>query len=241
MPCRVVSIRHGGPEPRGHLVLKRMFDIVVGTLLVIVVSPVIVVLAIITAVLFRAWPLFSHERVGLRGRPFRLIKLRTMPPSTPPDADKFVVQQLDLPRFARFLRGHHLDELPQLLLVPLGRMSLVGPRPEMTRLHRSGDQDFGRARVNVRPGCAGLWQISIHSGLMIWDAPHYDLFYVEHASLRLDVWILWRAVLKILGIGQPVSVTDIPRWACRTDSVDDHLLLPAAELAADNERALSST
>jgi lipopolysaccharide/colanic/teichoic acid biosynthesis glycosyltransferase len=224
-------------------VLKRTFDVAVGAVLVILVLPVIVILAIGTALTFRAWPFFSQERIGLGGRPFRLLKLRTMPRSSPPDMDKFEVQQLDLPRFARFLRAHHLDELPQLLLVPVGRMSLIGPRPEMTRLHKAGDISFAAARVQVRPGCAGLWQISIHSGLMIWDAPHYDLFYVDHASLPLDLWILWRAALKILGVGHQVSVADIPSWACKAEpkSVDEHLLLPAAQLATESEGALTGS
>jgi len=193
--------------------LKRAFDVVAGTLLLIVALPTIVFLALAVGVTFRAWPFFIQERIGLNGRRFKLIKLRTLPVAAPADADKFEIQHLAIPRLARFLRRTHLDELPQLLLVPRGQMSLVGPRPEMVRLHEVGDAEFAEARVRIRPGCAGLWQVSVHASLLIWGAPEYDLFYVRHASLRLDVWVLWRALLKMLGLGRPITIADVPGWA----------------------------
>ena len=196
--------------------LKRAFDVVAGTLLLVVALPIIVVLAVAVAVTFRAWPFFVQERVGLGGRRFKLIKLRTLPTSAPTEADKFEIQQVVIPRLARFLRRSHLDELPQLLLVPLGKMSLVGPRPEMVRLHEAGNAAFAEARVRVRPGCAGLWQVSTHAPLLIWGAPQYDLFYVRYASLRLDLWVLWRALLDMSGLRRPITLADVPAWALRS-------------------------
>jgi lipopolysaccharide/colanic/teichoic acid biosynthesis glycosyltransferase len=133
-----------------------------------------------------------------------------------------------LPRIAAFLRHRHLDELPQLLHVPTGRMSLVGPRPEMTRLHETADAFIAEARVQVRPGCAGLWQVSDGARLLIWDAPHYDLYYVRYASFRLDLWILWRAALHVMGLGRPVTLSDVPRWARGPQLVqpDDRFVVP---------------
>ncbi|MGH9138227.1 MAG: sugar transferase, partial [Acidimicrobiales bacterium] len=94
-------------------------------------------------------------------------------------------------------------------------MSLVGPRPEMLHLHADGDAAFARTRVAVRPGCTGLWQIGAHSYRLIWDAPQYDEFYVRHASVRLDCWILWLTARQMLGLGRPVELTNVPGWARR--------------------------
>jgi lipopolysaccharide/colanic/teichoic acid biosynthesis glycosyltransferase len=205
--------------------LKRAFDVVGGTLLLVVALPVIGSLAVAVAIMFRAWPFFVQERIGLGGRRFKLIKLRTLSPSAPTEADKFEIQQLVIPRLARFLRRTHLDELPQLLLVPLGKMSLVGPRPEMVRLHEAGNAAFAEARVRVRPGCAGLWQVSTHAPLLIWGAPQYDLFYVRYASVRLDLWVLWRALLTMLGLSRPITLLDVPAWAYRSgaDAADERV------------------
>lgn len=192
---------------------KRAFDAVVGGVLFILVLPLILLLAVAVALTFRTWPFFTQERVGHGGRRFTMVKLRTLPPTTPEDADKFQIKDLKVPRLAYFLRRTHLDELPQLALVPLGRMSLVGPRPEMVRLHDCGDRDFAALRTAVRPGCAGLWQISVHAGLLIWDAPEYDVFYINNASIRLDLWILARAALNLMGVGRAVTLADVPNWA----------------------------
>src|SRR5687767_1594568 len=90
-------------------------------------------------------------------------------------------------------------------------MSLVGPRPEMPLLHRAnGHDDFATTRLTVRPGCAGLWQISPAVTELIWDNPRYDLHYIANQSLRLDAWILWRAALLLLGLGRPVTLSDLP-------------------------------
>jgi lipopolysaccharide/colanic/teichoic acid biosynthesis glycosyltransferase len=119
---------------------------------------------------------------------------------------------MDLPRFAKVLRGHHLDELPQLWLVIAGRMTLVGPRPEMPTLSASFDPDFVATRVSVKPGCTGLWQISHGSRGLIGEAPEWDTHYVQHATLRLDLWIMFRTVLTMAKIREVQGVSDIPRW-----------------------------
>jgi lipopolysaccharide/colanic/teichoic acid biosynthesis glycosyltransferase len=194
---------------------KRFVDLVLGTALAILASPLIVVFAVASAVVLRAWPFFVQERVGIRGKPFRIVKLRTLPRSAPSHAHKFVIAGIPLPRFASFLRSTHLDELPQLFLVSRGVMSLVGPRPEMIFLHETGDDEFARRRVSVRPGCTGLWQISRAATGLIWEAAEYDIFYVEHACLRLDLWILVRTVLGIFPSGRVISLHDVPGWVLR--------------------------
>jgi hypothetical protein len=146
---------------------------------------------------------------------FPLPKLRTLPTSAPRAIDKYQLEGTAIPAFCRLLRRTHLDELPQLLVVPLGWMSLVGPRPEMPNLIERYPSDFATARSSVRPGCTGLWQISTCSGKLIYESPEYDLVYAEHRGVRLDAWILYRT-LRMLGTGGTVvDLDDVPHWALR--------------------------
>lgn len=191
---------------------KRLIDVVLGTVLAIVALPVICVAALASALILRSWPFFVQDRVGRHGRRFRMPKLRTLPRHAPTTADKYEIANLEVPRLCRLLRAAHLDELPQLLLVPFGLMSLVGPRPEMPRLHDNGDTDFARVRVGMRPGCTGLWQVSADAGRLIWEAPQYDLYYLRHASFRLDLWILWRTLRSLTGGESVVTLDHVPGW-----------------------------
>ncbi len=190
--------------------LKRLFDIVASLALLVITLPFIAVMAVVLAVRFRAWPFFRQDRIGKDGEVFAFLKLRTLPANAPSYADKYEIQEVELPRLARVLRNKHLDELPQLLLVLTGKMSLVGPRPEMPNLHEAGDQEFAALRTTVRPGCAGLWQVSEHQDRLIWEAPVYDMAYVQHPSLGFDLWILMRTMLFMLHLRPAVALTDVP-------------------------------
>lgn len=192
---------------------KRALDIALSIVLGLVAAPVIVVAAIGAAVALRSWPFFSHLRVGADGRDVRILKIRTLPRHTPAYTDKYRLDLDATPAFCRFLRRLHLDELPQLYLVPLGRLSLVGPRPEMRSLHDQLDRAFAELRTSVRPGCSGLWQVGERSNQLIHEGAEYDRFYLTHASARLDLWILWRTALMLTGIGGVVTLDDVPDWA----------------------------
>jgi lipopolysaccharide/colanic/teichoic acid biosynthesis glycosyltransferase len=212
---------------------KRMVDLVVGTCLAVLSLPAIVVLAVAVAISLRAWPFFVHERVGHRGRLFRFVKLRTLPPATSPYAAKYALSLDTVPPFARWLRRTHLDELPQLLLVPLGHMSLVGPRPEMPGLHATLDPRLAEARVSVRPGCTGLWQIGTDCHRLIGESPEYDLYYVGASALPLDAWIIARTIwLMIAGRGH-IRLEDIPAWATRRPAPADLMPAPARALPGE--------
>ncbi len=130
----------------------------------------------------------------------------------PDTADKYQLAALDLPKFARTVRYRHLDEFPQLWLVITGKMSLVGPRPEMPTLSASFDQDFVAERLSVKPGCTGLWQVSTSARRLIGEAPKFDLHYVRNWTLRLDAWILYRTVLAMTTSEEIRRLVDIPRW-----------------------------
>src|SRR2546421_11876177 len=110
--------------------LRRALDVVVAALVLLLFLPVLVVAMAGSAISLRAWPLFTQDRIGRDGRRFRCVKLRTLPVDTPRYLDKDHLELSRIPRFTHVLRLLHIDELPQLVLVITGRMSLVGPRPE---------------------------------------------------------------------------------------------------------------
>lgn len=204
--------RRAGATGVATRVTKRAVDVLIGLVLCVVTLPVIVGFAAILAVQLRAWPFFVHHRVGRHGRPFRFPKLRTLARATPTYADKTQFHLEPVSDLARKLRRSHLDELPQLWLVPLGTMSLVGPRPRMaSEIVDYPRPDFDDLRVTVRQGCTGLWQVGAHTDATVSAAPAYDMYYLRHASVRLDAWILWRTVAQALGRGA-VPIDRVPRW-----------------------------
>jgi lipopolysaccharide/colanic/teichoic acid biosynthesis glycosyltransferase len=218
LPQRAHAAHPGTTSPAG----KRLFDLLLGSVFALVALPIVTVIATAMAVSLRAFPLFVHERVGRGGEPFRVIKVRTLSPVTSPYADK---REIDArgKGLAGIVRRLHLDELPQLLLVPLGRMSLVGPRPEMAHLYDRMPERQGGTRLRFRPGCTGLWQISVAHGGLIADAPEYDVLYAEHRTWRMDLWILWKTALIMSGTREPIHLTDVPRWTFRRADMPEAL------------------
>ena len=188
---------------------------VVGSVLVIATLPVLVVGAIGTAIALRAWPFLTQVRVGADGQPFHFIKLRTLPVHAPKYPSNYELAHLHVPRFSDALRRLHLDELPRLFLVVSGKMSLVGPRPEVPYLHAQLSPEFARLRTSVRPGCTGLWQVSQHCDQMIHEHPEFDECYVAAHSLRLDLWIILRTLRLMLSATDKrlVSLAELPEWA----------------------------
>lgn len=192
--------------------MKRMVEASLALILLFLVLPVLVACVVGSAIALRTWPFFSHTRIGRDGRPFRMIKIRTLAPETSPYADKYHLDN-HTPAFTLALRRLHLDELPQLWLVVTGHMALVGPRPEMPFLHDQMDPAFAAARTSVRPGCTGLWQISERCTGLIDEHPEYDLFYVRHRSFQLDLWIAARTLLLLVPSvrPRPINLGDLPQ------------------------------
>lgn len=214
--------------------MKRAIDVVVGSILALLSLPLVLLLALVTAVNLRAWPFFVQTRVGMGGVPFRIVKLRTLPVSTDHYADKRAIEAIPLTWISRTMRRTHLDELPQLFQVPLGRMSLIGPRPEMAFLHEQMPASFAQRRTEVRPGCTGLWQIGHDCGRLIGEAPQYDLHYVNNQSLLLDAWIAWRTLSIVVG-ADTIALSDIPAWLHRDGTISAFPLAhaPHAEVEVD--------
>jgi lipopolysaccharide/colanic/teichoic acid biosynthesis glycosyltransferase len=191
---------------------KRVVDVVGASVLLLVAIPVIVVAALLSYLTYRDGPFFVQDRVGRDGRTFRLVKVRTLAPATPSGLPKAQLEAHRPGPAFRFLRAHHLDELPQLLNVLGGSMSLVGPRPEMVVLNELLPDDLARVRSTVRPGITGLWQISRAVELMIWEHPEYDRHYIAHRTSRLDLWILWRTATGLVGRAPITSLGEVPAW-----------------------------
>jgi lipopolysaccharide/colanic/teichoic acid biosynthesis glycosyltransferase len=210
---------------------RRALDIGVALTLALLTLPVLLLALVGSAITLRAWPFFAQQRVGIEGEPFRFYKVRTLPPAVPAYTDKFALAHQSIPRFCLLLRALHLDELPQLGLVLAGRMSLVGPRPEMPYLHDGLPPAFAEQRTSIRPGCTGLWQISESSTGLIGSAPEYDRFYLEHRSLRLDLWILVRTALKMTRAARTITLPEVPGWALAgapSSGADLSVQLPAS-------------
>jgi lipopolysaccharide/colanic/teichoic acid biosynthesis glycosyltransferase len=199
-------------RPRRISAQKRALDLALAIPASILTLPVVLILATISFALYREFPFFRQPRLGHGGNEFTFWKIRTLPRIAPDTADKYQLRAMDLPRFAQIVRGHHLDELPQLWLVIAGKMTLVGPRPEMPTLSAAFDERFVAERVSVKPGCTGLWQVSTGSRGLIGESPEWDQHYVAHGTVRLDLWIMYRTLLMMTKLREVKQLSAIPRW-----------------------------
>ncbi len=176
--------------------MKRIFDIVLTTLGSIAIFPILTGLAILIYCKMGAPVLFSQFRPGLKGKPFRIFKFRTMEDkfdsegNLMPDAER-------LTPIGKILRQNSLDELPGLWNVIKGEMSLVGPRPLLLEYLPLYTAEQAR-RHEVRPGITGWAQINGRHDLTWEEKFEYDVWYVDNQSLWVDIKILWTTVWKII-------------------------------------------
>ena len=202
--------------------MKRLFDILVVLLLSWAWVPVFAGVSVWVRLRIGAPVFFVQERPGLRGRPFRLIKFRTMREGDGTDEQR-------LTRVGAKLRATSLDELPELLNVLKGEMSLVGPRPLLMRYLPRYTPAQAR-RHEVRPGITGWAQVNGRNALSWEQKFEYDVWYVQHRSLGLDMKILWLTVWQVLtrrGIHAADEVTMEEFWGsskvltCERSKVDE--------------------
>ena len=222
-----------GRAARRSDLYRRTLDLIASATLLVLMLPVLVMALVGSALALRTSPIFTQDRVGRGGELFRFIKVRTLPRNVPTYVDKHQLDHAAIPAFCRLLRRLHLDELPQLVLVLRGQMSLVGPRPEMEHLHRSLPADFAALRTAVRPGCTGLWQVSHACTDLIGEAPEFDRVYLAERTLRFDLWVLARTALKMTGIGPTVTIDDIPAWVKGQDPTVRVISLTDCEASGD--------
>ena len=174
-------------------------------------SPLVAGSALVVAIASRRSPFIAHRRVGWRGETLWMIKLRTMWDAEPRSRSQWIERIGDgsyedkdpadprVPNwFARFCRRHSIDEIPQLWHVICGRMSLVGPRPATTEELRRYYGADAEEMLQVKPGMAGLWQISGRNRLTYTERKKLDLKYVRERSVRMYLKILLRTIPEVL-------------------------------------------
>jgi len=185
---------------RIHRMIKEAFDRVAALVLAILTAPLWGVIAALIRLDSPGPVLFGQERVGKNGKRFQVLKFRTMRGDTQPYASSPQGDDVDprITRIGRFLRATGLDELPQLINVLKGEMSLVGPRPEMPHIVEKYNA-VERQRLRVKPGITGLWQISPDRHAEIHENIHYDLYYVQQWSFLLDLMILMETAFLTIG------------------------------------------
>ncbi len=187
---------------------KRIFDLVLTVPGLILISPVLAVIALAVRIALGSPVLFRQRRPGLMAQPFVLYKFRTM--SNELDAEgNPMPDAVRLTRLGRLLRSFSLDELPELLNVIKGEMSLVGPRPLLMRYLERYSAEQAR-RHDVLPGITGWTQVNGRNANTWEQKFEYDVWYVDHWSVRLDVKILLITLWKVLtreGISQPGQAT----------------------------------
>lgn len=185
--------------------LKRITDLVLGTLMLIVSAPIWILLFAIIPLDSRGPIFYSQTRVGVNGRTFRLLKFRSMVQDAEQLTGPVLTQQDDprVTRIGRFIRRTRLDELPQLLNVLAGQMSLVGPRPERTEFVERFVKEIPlyERRLNVKPGLTGWSQVHLRYDSTADQTAiklQHDFFYIENMSLPLDLRILFMTLFVIL-------------------------------------------
>jgi sugar transferase EpsL len=187
---------------------KRLFDVAVGTPLLILALPVIAAIALAVRAAIGRPVFFVQERPGQRGRIFRLIKFRSLSDACDPTG-RLLPDGERLGRFGRLLRRSSLDELPELLNVIRGDMSLVGPRPLLVR-YLSRYTPRQARRHEVRPGMTGWAEVNGRNALSWEDRFEMDVWYIDHLGLGLDLRIIARTALKVVtgeGVNEPSQAT----------------------------------
>jgi lipopolysaccharide/colanic/teichoic acid biosynthesis glycosyltransferase len=191
----------------------------VALLLTIALSPIMAPIAVLICIDSPGWPVFTQERVGENGRRFRIYKFRTMINADDSHYKEYlrkmiiegipykvdrqgeaVYKIIDDPRITRFgalLRATNLDELPQVINVLIGDMSLVGPRPDIPFAVEMYDE-WHRKRLSVKPGMTGLWQVSGANQVPFDEMVRLDIEYIERESFMLDTKILFKTTGLVL-------------------------------------------
>ncbi|MCU4683204.1 sugar transferase [Lactiplantibacillus paraplantarum] len=194
----------------GYRFVKRSFDIFASLMGLILLSPLFLIVAIAIKVDDpRGKVFYSQTRLGRGEKPFRMFKFRSMVSN----ADKLVVQLTEenevsgamfkmkedprVTQVGKFIRKYSIDELPQLINVMMGSMSLVGPRPPLPQ-EVNEYTEYDKQRLLIKPGCTGLWQATVRNSVGFDEMVRLDLIYVKRQSSLYDLWILLLTVKIIL-------------------------------------------
>jgi len=176
--------------------LKRLLDIIASLTGLILLLPFLLFIAIVLLLLNKNNPFFFQERGGFRGSVFKIIKFKTM--SDKKDKNGILLHDYKrITKFGRFLRNHSIDELPQLVNILKGDMSLIGPRPLLTS-YKELYSEHQIKRHNVKPGISGWAQINGRNSLTWKEKFELDIYYVENQCFKLDFFILLKTFKKVI-------------------------------------------
>ena len=186
-----------------QLFIKRVFDFILSIILFVILSPLLLIIIIWIKIDSKGPAVFKQIRIGIKGTPYTIYKFRTMYDNADKKfakkiekstLDNFIFQDKDDPRITRsgkFLRKTSLDELPQLVNIIKGDMSLIGPRPEIPAIADLYD-DYQKLRLLMKPGVSGLAQVNGRGDLELSETIRYDVKYVSSFSLLLDLKIFFK-------------------------------------------------
>ena len=197
--------------------LRRLFDLVTAAVALVVTSPLLLLALIAVPLESRGSPIYRQRRVGLDGREFEVIKLRTMVSGAENLGAGLAVAENDerVTRLGALLRRSSVDELPNLINVLRGEMAIIGPRPTVgSQVEQYTPRQ--RGRLTVRPGITGWAQVNGRAGLPWEERIELDLWYIENRSWKLDRQILRRSFSTVLG-GEDLYREDGPAWTSRDE------------------------
>jgi len=222
--------------------IKRILDFSLSLAALIVLAPLLLVLVIVGAVKMKGNPFFAQMRPGKDEKIFRLIKFRTMTDERDNDGN-LLPDNIRLTKYGRFLRSTSLDELPELINILKGEMSIVGPRPQLVRdmVFMTTEQ---RRRHSVRQGLTGLAQISGRND-MSWESKfEYDLQYIDNITFWEDIRIIFCTMKKVLfreGISSTGMETseDLGDYILRTQGIDNTMYFEKLNEAKNLMEAIS--
>ena len=184
---------------------KRCIDFIIALVVIVVISPIFIILIVFLAIANDGKPFFIQQRPGKDGSIFSIIKFKTMNDRKDSNGD-LLSDAERLTKVGSFVRKTSLDEIPQLLNVLVGDMSLIGPRPLLVQ-YLALYSDFQNRRHNVRPGITGWAQVNGRNAIS-WDTKfELDVWYVDHISFTLDLKILFMTVKKVL-ISEGINSAD---------------------------------
>ena len=191
-----------------QICIKRPMDFLLSLIALVVLTPVLLILMILGAIKMKGNPFFTQQRPGRNEKIFRLIKFRTM--TCEKDADgNLLPDEQRLTKYGKFLRSTSLDELPELINILKGDMSIVGPRPLLVKYLPLYNQEQ-RHRHDVRPGLTGWAQVNGRNAISWEDKFRLDVWYVEHMSAWVDIKTIFLTVKNVLcreGISSETSAT----------------------------------
>lgn len=179
-----------------RIFLKRLIDLLLSIAILLIISPILFLFTIILTFINKGEPFFLQERPGFKERPFKVIKFRSMNNNKNKNG-LLMPDNIRLTQIGRFIRKTSIDELPQLINVLKGDMSLVGPRPLLFK-YIPLYSDEQKKRHLVKPGITGWAQVNGRNSISWTEKFELDVYYVENLNIGLDIKILWLTFLKVI-------------------------------------------